>query len=201
MARINYTFDLKCDVKKIDDLIKNFLSVNKFGVSRDNTGLYYSLGDAVEGYKYFSYKIDGNLLNVYVWLEDDSISINSSMEASVINYKNLLNSLFNEIDSLNKGGENNFNNQSVTNSIKNDSLKKQEKMCLISLVLSFVGLVLSPLGSLILVVPYLVNIYYASKCFKIPRKWMAYVSIVLSILSIVITFVSILIKIGNSYAS
>ena len=201
MAKINYTFELSTDVKKVDDLIKNFLSVNKFGVSRDNTGLYYFLGDAVSGYKYFSYQIVQNTLNVYVWLEDESISINSSMEASVISYKNLLNSLFKEIESLNSGSDGVTNNKTISDNLKTDSIKKQEKWCLISLILSFVGFVLSPLGSIILVIPYLVNIYYASKCFKIPKKWMAYLSIVLSILSIFVTFISILIKIGNSYVS
>ena len=201
MAKINYSFNLTVDVKKIDDLIKNFLSINKFGVSRDNTGLYYYLGDSISGYKYFSYQINGNTLNVYVWLEDESISINSSMESSVISYKNLLNSLFKEIENLNKGNSSNTSNQGISDNFKINNIKKQEKLCLISLVLSFVGLVLSPLGSLILIIPYLLNIYFASKCFKIPKKFMAYISIVLSILSIVVTFVSILIKIGSNYAA
>lgn len=108
-GRSNYSFQLNCDVNIINQMIQSYLMANKFQQTEKNGEMFYKAGDAMIGYRGFSYSFMGQTLNISVWLiglmNDLQIEQNS-LNASAMNYRDSLNALFQQISNLNNRGMN-----------------------------------------------------------------------------------------------
>lgn len=113
-GRSVYNITINSDPNLVNNLIQSFLQANNYELQNKNGEQYYRAGDAmVQGYRYFKYEINGATLTVYAWfkgvLGEMPIEQNS-LSMVAMNYRNSLNTLFQEIDKLNKGGTNVNNN-------------------------------------------------------------------------------------------
>lgn len=106
-GRSTYNFHLNCDIGSVNQLVQSYMNANGFKFESQNGENYYKAGDAMVGYKYFNYNITGNNLTIYAWLkggfgdieiEQDGIT---SMNISIMSYRNSLNQLFQEIEKIN----------------------------------------------------------------------------------------------------
>ena len=121
-GRSSYNFQLKCDINLAEQLIQSYMNANGFKLEENNGESYYKAGDAMMGYKYFNYSLNGNNLIIYAWLKGtfEEIGIEqkglTSINMAVMNYKNSLNKLFQEIERLNVEDSNggNMNNNNIT---------------------------------------------------------------------------------------
>lgn len=218
-GRSNYSFQLNCDVNIVNQIIQSYLMANKFQIAEKKGEKFYKAGDAMIGYRGFSYSIIGQNLNISVWLiglmNDLKIEQNS-LNASAMNYRKSLQSLFQEISNLNNRVMNqqyqyqqsnmnngfipnqNMGNNVIPNMYNNsnrfvqtfeaETNKKKETMCEVGFWLSIVGILISFLGVMYGGIIYVMNFYFASQGLKTRKKGKAIATIVLSIISIVIFF-------------
>ena len=121
-GRSNYTFEMKCDINLVNSLMQSYLQANNFKEEEKNGEHYYKAGDAMVGYRYFNYSINGNQLIISVWLKGTFGEIKieqtgiASMNIQAMNFRNSLNKLFQEIEKLNNGGNiMNNENQNLSN--------------------------------------------------------------------------------------
>ena len=111
-GRSTYTFKINNNAEQLNALVRQFISANNFVQENKNGELYYKSGDAMMGYKYFNYLINGDTLVIYAWLKNFSTDVEveqdglTSVNMSVMGYRNLLSSLFTEIDKLNNATTN-----------------------------------------------------------------------------------------------
>lgn len=114
-GRSTYTFQLNCNPVVANDLIQAYIQGNKFTMQNKDGEQFYRAGDAMlEGYRYFNYSINGQVLTIQAWFRgafgDMSIEQNN-LNIPAMNYRNSLGKLFQEIEKLNNGGTNmNSNN-------------------------------------------------------------------------------------------
>lgn len=220
-GRSTYTFQLSCDPIAANNLVQSYIQGNKFTLENKDGEQFYRAGDAIlEGYRYFNYSIDGQMLTLQAWFKSPfgEMSIEqNSLNISAMNYRNSLGQLFQEIEKLNKEGENmnnnngmNFdsstgqpinqnieqsmqqNNQS-TQVFQNETIKKQEKMCEVGFWLSIFGLIISFFGVGFGLIIYIINFYFAMQGLKTRKKGKAIASIVMSIISIIIIIIGLII--------
>lgn len=218
MARSSYNFTLKCEAEQAKQVVQKYMDANGFKPVTKKGETYYKAGDAMMGYKYFNYTIEGNTLTIFAWLKnafgDMGIEGNglASINMVIMGYRNSLNTLFQEIEKLNKG-EKVMENQEekkitgydtqtgapiyeeekqTTNSFQDETTKKQETMCEVGFWLSIVGLVLSFIGVTYGVIIYILNYYFASQGLKTRKRGKAIATIVLSTISIVVIILEIL---------
>ena len=211
-GRSVYTFQLNCNTELIHNLVNSFLQVNKFTLQNENGEQFYRAGDAmVEGYKYFNYSISGNTLTISAWLKSllGEIKVEqNNMNIFAMNYRNLLNSLFQEINNVNNGNivnainennigvNNNINATGISNNTNNinqfaqnfqeETQKKQEKMCEIGFWLSLLGVFLAFGGMIYGIFVYILVFYFAAQGLNTRKKGKAKVAITLTIISIII---------------
>lgn len=225
-GRSRYEFKLNCNVDDIQKVITDFINANQFKEVEKDGEKYYKAGDAMIGYKYFKYELSDNNLIIYAWLKNFNTDVSIDQEGltgvnvNVMNYKNLINSLFKEIEKINITTNNsnnevsnrkivrydantgkpiyedelNSNNQSfseVKTDFEKDVNKKQETMCEIGFWLSLGGLLCSFIGLTYGVIIYIMDFYFASQGLKTRKKGKAIATIVLSIISILIIIVQI----------
>lgn len=111
-GRSIYTFQLNCDVNLIDNLIQSYIQGNQYKLQQKNGEQFYRAGDAmVQGYRYFNYSISGQTITIYAWLKGvfgevpiEQYNLNL-LNMMAMTYRNSLNTLFQEINKLNNGGE------------------------------------------------------------------------------------------------
>ena len=124
-GRSNYTFNINCDINLINNLIQNFIQAKEFKLEQKNGETYYKSGDAMVGYKYFNYLINGNQLIISAWFKNlwGEIQVEQnglgSMNIQAMNYRNTLNELFKEINKINSGAI--TNNQSFISEQPNNN--------------------------------------------------------------------------------
>ena len=116
--RSTYTFQFNCAPNLINDLVQSYIQSNQYELQNKNGEQYYRAGDAmIQGYKYFNYSINGQTITIYAWLKgafgEFSLEQNS-LNMMAMNYRNSLNTLFQEINKLNNP---NFNNNLNFNNI------------------------------------------------------------------------------------
>ncbi len=213
-GRSTYTFQLSCDPYLVNNLVQSYIKGNQYELQQKNGEQFYRAGDAmIQGYRYFNYSISGQTLTIYAWFKGvfGEVPIEqNSLNVMAMTYRNSLNTLFQEIDKLNKGGLNMNNSQikfdsntgqplnqnnyqqpvqnvnQFTQTFQNETTKKQEKMCEIGFWLSLFGLLCSFIGVAYGVIIYFLNFYFASQGLKTRKKGKAIATIVLSIISILI---------------
>ena len=216
-GRSNYTFTINVSIETINQLINSYLSANGFLLETKNGESYYKAGDALIGYKGFSYSINGQNLNISAWLigafGDFPIEQNS-LNMLAMNYRNSLSTLFEQITNLNviqnefvvNPSLNNQNetlsqsqmikdispNAQFTKTFQAETSKKQELMCEIGFWISIAGVFLALNGSMMGLFVYVIVFYFAYQGLKTKKKTKAKISIVLAILSLVIIMFSLL---------
>ena len=125
-GRSIYTFQLVCDITTINNLIQSWLQANCYSLENKNGEAYYKAGDAMIGYRYFSYSIVNQTLNIYAWLKgafgDLSLEQNS-LNMPAMNYRNSLNTLFQEISKVNINHFNDMNMVNQSTVIQNSALE------------------------------------------------------------------------------
>lgn len=219
MARSSYHFTLNCEVEQAKQIVQKYMDANGFKPVTKKGETYYKAGDAMMGYKYFNYNIEGNTLTIYAWLKnafgDMDIEGKGMMSINILvtSYRNSISTLFQEIEKLNKGEDiveekeeskiTGYDTQTgapiyeekkeTTNSFQDETIKRQETMCEVGFWLSIVGLILSFIGVTYGVIIYLLNYYFASQGLKTRKRGKAIATIVLSSVSIVIIILEILI--------
>ena len=112
--RSTYTFQLNCNPNLANSLVQSYIRGNRYELQQKNGEQFYRTGDAmVQGYRYFNYSISGQTLTICAWLKGafGEISVEqNNFNMFAMSYRNSLNTLFQEINKLNKG-ENMNNNQ------------------------------------------------------------------------------------------
>lgn len=219
-GRSNYSFTINVTADIINQLINSYLSANDFKLENKNGETYYKSGDALLGYKGFSYSINGQTLNISAWLigalGDFPIEQNS-LNMLAMNYRNSLSTLFQQISNLNIN-QNNFmvnsvlanvneniqtsnqeqqisnldNNSQFTEKFQAETNKKQELMCEIGFWISIAGVFLAINGSTMGLFVYVIVFYFAYQGLKTRKKTKAKASIILAILSLVIVIFTLL---------
>lgn len=218
--RSTYTFNFSCDPNLVNNLIQSYLQANKYTLESKNGEQFYRAGDAmIEGYRYFNYLISGQTITIYAWLKGAFGEVTleqNSLNIVAMNYRNSLNTLFQEISKLNSGANitgviNNVEQPQVVDSIQqapvqqpqntqsdfaqtfqNETTKKQEKLCEIGFWLSLFGLFASFFGVAYGVIVYIIDFYFASQGLKTRKRKKAIATIVLSIISILIIIFTLL---------
>ena len=113
-GRSTYTFNLNCDINAVNNLMQGYIQGNKFILQNNNGEQYYRAGDAlVEGYRYFKYSINGQILTIQAWFKGalGEVTVEqNSLNMPAMNYRNTLGKLFEEVEKLNNGGINMNNN-------------------------------------------------------------------------------------------
>lgn len=113
-GRSTYTFQFNCDPNSMNNLIQSYIQANQYELQQNNGEQFYRAGDAMlQGYRYFNYLISGQTLTIYAWFKGalGEIQIEqNSLNIMAMDYRNSLNTLFQEIDKLNNGGVNMNNN-------------------------------------------------------------------------------------------
>jgi hypothetical protein len=130
-GRSTYCFQVNCDSNTINQLIGRYLSANGFTFIEKNGENFYKAGDAMAGYRGFSYSFANQILNINAWViglfgKEYPLDANG-LNASLMNYNNSLNILFQEIANLNNGGMN-VNNQYPQNNMNNNTSPDQNNM-------------------------------------------------------------------------
>lgn len=219
MARSSYHFTLNCEIEQAKQVVQKYMDANGFKSITKKGETYYKAGDAMMGYKYFNYSIEGNTLTIYAWLKNafGDIDIEGkgmmSINILVTSYRNSISTLFQEIEKLNKGEDiveekekpkiTGYDTQTgapiyeekkeTSNAFQDETTKRQETMCEVGFWLSIVGIILSFFGVTYGVIIYLLNYYFASQGLKTRKRGKAIATIVLSSVSIVIIILEILI--------
>ena len=120
--RSTYTIQFNCDQNQIEQLMQSYLNTNKFAVHEKKGEKYYRAGDQLIGFRGLLYNISNQTITITAWLDGalGNVSLDQKMpNALAMNYRNSLNTLFQELDNLNKGG-NNMNSGS-NNSVQNNN--------------------------------------------------------------------------------
>ena len=205
-GRSEYSFNFTCDRNSLEQLIKGYLQANQFTEESNNNETYYKAGDKwIKGLRFFKYNINENTVTITAWLANSFTGKDMPAEPN-IEYKNSLNSLFQEIAKLesnggiimNKETNQNINNNNeiqnnstnvneFANNFENEIKKKKEKLCNIGFWLSILGLLCSFMGISYGVFIYALNFYFASQGLKTKKKGKAKATIVISIISIIIS--------------
>ena len=207
--RSTYSMQFNTDPNNINQLIQKYLTVEKFKIHEKNGEQFFKSGDQWEGFRGFKYSIEGQTLTVEAWIigmmRDFPLEYNS-MNIMMMNYRNSLNNLFQEISKLNTNydinnqqqfatqteqtiqhnNQNNNINQFAQN-FQNENIKKQENLCEIGFWMSILGLLCSLGGVTFGVLLYIVDFYFASQGMNTRKKGKATATIILSIISIIIT--------------
>lgn len=219
-GRSTYTFQLNCNPSLVNNLVQSYIQSNQYELQQKNGEQFYRAGDAmVQGYKYFNYSISGQTLTIYAWFKGAFGEVpieQNSFNMMAMNYRNSLNTLFQEINKLNNGGvsmNNNMNfdpntgqpinqnnvgqpNQNnvnqFTQTFQNETIKKQEKMCEIVFWISLLGLLCSFMGVAYGVIIYILNFYFASQGLQTRKRGKAIATIALSIISILIIILQLI---------
>lgn len=147
-GRSNYNINFNCDQITINNLIQSFLQANGFSIFEKKGEQYYKSGDSSSGYRAFKYTINNNVLNIQAWMDGlYEITIdNNNLNSYVVDYRLVLQQLFIEIDKLNNTNADTANqgtmqvNAGFSQTFKNETLKKQEKLCEIGFWLSILSL-------------------------------------------------------------
>lgn len=106
-GRSVYNFQIICDINKVNELIRSYLSGNEYKIEQNNGETYYRNGDSMSGCKYFNYSIDNNTLTIYAWIKglmgELKVEQNglSSINIAANEYRDSLNILFKKIEELN----------------------------------------------------------------------------------------------------
>ena len=164
-GKTNYTFQFNADAGVVEEIVKGWLTANKFKlVNKYGEDFYYFNDPVLYGKRGFQYSINGNTISVDAW----TIGVGKKyymLESGAINnmagdaYKSLLQTLFNEIGSANctddidvmdnmnvDSYDVEINAKDFTQKFESENIAKKEKLCNIGFVLSIIGLVLSLLG-------------------------------------------------------
>ena len=212
-GRSTYNLNFSCNPGLVNNVIQSYLQVNKYELQQKDNETYYRAGEPmIKGYKYFKYFINGGTVTIYAWfkgafgevpIEQGDLNINA------MEYRNSLNTLFQEINNLNNQSNNNNNNNQMNNmnqnnmnqnnmnqnnmnqnnvnqftqSFQNETIRKQEKMCEIGFWFSIFGLLISFIGISYGAILYAVNIYFGVQGLKTSKSGKAIATIILSILS------------------
>lgn len=133
-GRSVYTFQLNCEPKLVNDLICSYLQSNRYSLQTENGEKFYKTGDSMMGYKYFNYSISGQILTIYAWLKGAFGEVQveqNSINMFAMDYRNSLNTLFQEIIKLNNNGGmnmNNYENQNQQNYTGNGYVQNNNQM-------------------------------------------------------------------------
>lgn len=104
-GRSTYNFNLNTDVNKIMPIIQNFINEHKYQQVTKNGETYYRSGNIFLGYKYFNYHLVGNNIQLSAWLKNGTTDIsldNGGISVPIAIYKNLIDDLLYQINSVNK---------------------------------------------------------------------------------------------------
>lgn len=201
-GRSTYNLNFSCNPGLVNNVIQSYLQANKYEIQQKDNETYFRTGEPmIKGYKYFKYFINGQTVTIYAWfkgafgevpIEQGDLNINA------MEYRNSLNTLFQEINNLNNQSINNNNqmnniNQNnmnqFTQNFQSETIRKQEKMCEIGFWFSIFGLLISFIGISYGVILYAVNIYFGLQGLKTSKRGKAIATIILSIISFLMIIV------------
>lgn len=112
-GKSTYTLQFMCDSNTVDQLMKNYISANGFVITEKKGEQYFRAGDQFMGYKGLTYSISGQTITINAWLDGalgDFPLEQNSHNMMAMNYRNSINTLFQEIQKLNNTGVNMNNN-------------------------------------------------------------------------------------------
>ena len=112
-GKSTYTLQFMCDSNTVDQLMKNYISANGFVITEKKGEQYFRAGDQFMGYKGLTYSISGQTITINAWLDGalgDFPLEQNSLNMMAMNYRNSINTLFQEIQKLNNTGVNMNNN-------------------------------------------------------------------------------------------
>jgi len=108
-GKSTYTLQFMCDSNTVDQLMKNYISANGFVITEKKGEQYFRAGDQFMGYKGLTYSISGQTITINAWLDGalgDFPLEQNSLNMMAMNYRNSINTLFQEIQKLNNTGVN-----------------------------------------------------------------------------------------------
>ena len=203
-GRSEYNITINTDVNTIEQIIQKFLSERKFSLIEDGGEKFYRAGSVLSGYKYFNYRINGNMLTIYAWLKggfgEIKIEQTGMMNTSegIIEYRNMLMTLFSTIEVAN-GPSANFDSQTgkplnngnqAIEEFKKSNLKSNETACEIGFWLSIIGIFLIFLGGSYGLIIYATNLILGIQGLKTKKKVKAIVTLVITVISILYVLIT-----------
>lgn len=198
-GRSTYTLKFNCDKDVIKRMMESYIEDNKFKKDKDSN---YKIGNIFFGYRFLNYEIKKQTVIITAWTNNllFDLDLEKNISIGAINFKNSLNTLFQEIININNAGsrvkEEKFLEQEnlkatnrMVNRLEKQMNKKKSKMGEICFWISLFGLILAIIDFTYLFLLYIVNIYFAYQELKNNKKLKNYLTIILSILSIIIILI------------
>ncbi|MDO4611930.1 MAG: hypothetical protein Q4B29_00485 [Candidatus Saccharibacteria bacterium] len=200
--RSEYHFQI-INAQEVNNLITKFLQTNKFTLQNKNGEQYFRSGEPMfEGYKYFSYAIQGQTLTIWAWLKSALGEFpieQNNLSTAVVNYRNILSGLFQEIERLSQASTSPQAIQpqaqtQFSQAFQNETLKKQETMCEVGFWFSLIGLVISFFGFAYGAIIYAMDLCFAVQGLRTRKKSKAIATIIISVISIVIVGIQFILE-------
>lgn len=118
-GRSNYSIKMNCDSATVNNLMQSYIQGNEFKLIEKKGEQYFRAGNSMSYYKGLKYNFDGQNLNLEVWLDGalGNFPLEQNLNAFAMDYRNSLNTLFQEIEKINGGVNmnNNINNENNLN--------------------------------------------------------------------------------------
>ncbi len=105
-GRSEYTFQLSCNPEVANNVVQGFITGNNYELIQDEKEQYYRAGNSMQGYQYFNYNIANQTLTIYAWLKGITGEFKlepAGISIPIMAYREKLNTLFQEIEKVNKG--------------------------------------------------------------------------------------------------
>lgn len=178
----NYNLIINADPNMINNEIQKFLQFNNFTLVQNGNFQYFNSIKQNTNVG-FIYSINGNNVNISSWIigiDGNKYNLENNSPAC-IEYKNILNILFNELNKLqNPNGmiNNNQNNNS------NNNIQNIEKNVIAAFWISIVSLIIPFLGFSFWIITYIYNYYYGIVGLKTSKKGFAIATLILNSISL-----------------
>ncbi len=213
-GKSNYSFIINAEPLMVHNTIQSFLAANGFAPKFQDGITYYEAYDLISGLRYFEYYINGNQVTIlaYIGRFTKPLLLDNSFAGSVPKqaYKNLLETLFQALNSLNysQGQSVNMAGQmpygqpvnmtgqmpqgqamniaQQTNVFVDNANKQKETLTIIGFVISVIGLILSCFGVTYGLVILFLEITFAVNGLKTSKKGLAIATLVLAGVSFLI---------------
>lgn len=218
MSKGRTTYVVKVDdAEKAEEKIKDYMKAYKFKPYEKKGTKCYRGGDAMLGYKFFNYWIDGKEVTLQGWthgaagdfdldtvaamtvgkpFKDSLQKLIKSMDATEVETKNVASKKAKTAEDS-KAGKSNSKKQSVSE-FEESANKTDEKLCIAGFVISLISLALVLFSDSF--VPgwlfYVLAYYFAWRGLKTPKKGLAIATFVITSIALVLTILAYILTIA-----
>lgn len=219
MSKGRTTYVLKVDdPKKAEEKIQEYMKAYKFKLYEKKGNKCYRGGDAMLGYRFFNYWIDGKEVTLQGWthgaagdfdldtvasvtvsrpFKDSLQKLIKSMDAKEVETKNVASKKSKTAEEA-KSGKATSEKKSLSE-FEASATKTDEKLCIAGFVISLVCLALAWFSGLYMWILYVLAYYFAWRGLKTPKKGLAIATFVITSITLALMIFSMIILASVGY--